>query len=252
MTQDERRKEIVHLFQENVSLETNRLAEKFGVSMVTIRRDFEHFEKLGIVTPIYGGAIVNRTLPDIELEKDDSRSRLREKRLIAKAAADLIRPGDTVLLDAGSSVKELAIELLAKRDLTILTNSILVINVLAQSDNNVCFTLPGYFKKKTMCFLGAMTLSYLESVHVNFAFIGISGLTCADGGMIPDAEEAHIKRKMSQAARCTVVLADHLKLGESSMFTALPTSDIDILITGKSQSEEIPKIRESGVQVIEV
>ena len=132
MTQETRRKEIIHMLQDNISLETNKLAALFDVSPVTIRRDFEYLEKMGLVTSIYGGAMVNRTLPDIEIEEDSPRQRILEKRQIAKAAAALINPGDTVLLDAGSTVKELAIELLEKPNITVLTNSILAINVLAQ------------------------------------------------------------------------------------------------------------------------
>lgn len=253
MTQETRRKEIIHMLQNCVSLETNRLATLFGVSPVTIRRDFEYLEKMGLVTSIYGGAMVNRTLPEVEMEENEPRQRLKERRLIAKAAAEMIKPGDTILLDAGSTVKELAIELLAHSKVTVFTNSILAINVLAQCKNNVVlFTLPGYFKKTTMSFLGAMTLEYLEMLHVDYAFIGVSALSSKNGGMIPDPEEAHIKRKMSNAAKCTVVLADHWKLGGSSLFTAMPIQNIDMLITGKGAGEEIKMIRSSGVEVIEV
>lgn len=253
MTQETRRKEIIHMLQNSVSLETNRLAALFGVSPVTIRRDFEFLEKMGLITTIYGGAMVNRTLPDIEMEEDIPRQRIQEKRLIARAAAELIKPGDTVLLDAGSTIKELAIELLSKSHITVLTNSILAINVLAQGDTDISLiTVPGYFKKTTMCFLGAMTLDYLDSVHADYAFIGVSGLSCEHGGTIPDPEEAYIKRKMSTAARHTVVLADHWKLGTSSLFTALPLGDIDTLITGKGENEQTQLIKDAGVQVIEV
>jgi DeoR family fructose operon transcriptional repressor len=251
MTQEERRKEIIHMLQSSVSLETNTLAERFEVSPVTIRRDFDHFERIGLVTAIYGGAIVNHTLPDLEV--DLSRYRIQEKRLIAKAAAELIKPGDTILLDAGSTVKELAIELLAKSDITVLTNSILAINVLAQGSNNISLiTLPGLFKKTTMCFLGAMTTDFLNFVHADYAFIGVTTLSHKHGGTVPDPDEAYIKRKMSQVANCTVVLAGNWKIGASPLFTALSVKDIDIVITGKKDSDQIASMREDGVRIIEV
>lgn len=253
MTQEMRRKEMIHMLQTSISLDTNKLAIMFGVSAVTIRRDFEYFEKIGLVTTIYGGAMVNRTLPDLVVKEDESRQRIREKRLIAKAAADLVQPGNTVLLDSGSSVKELAIELLAKQNVTVLTNSILAINVLAQSDSNISLvSLPGKFKKTSMCFFGAMTLEYLNFAHVDYAFMGLTALSLSHGGTIPDPDEAYIKRKMSQAASCTVVLADHWKIGASSMFTALSVPEIDILITGKSDNEHVPLLKEAGMRVIEV
>lgn len=253
MTQEKRRKEIIHMLQDNVSLETNKLAALFEVSPVTIRRDFEYLEKMGLVTAIYGGAMVNRTLPDIALGENIPRKRIQEKRGIAKAAAAMIKPGDTVLLDAGSTIKELAIELLAIPGVTVLTNSILAINVLAQGNADVFLhTLPGYFKKKTMSFLGASTLEYLDYVHADYAFIGVSSLSFECGGTILDPEEAHVKRKMAQSANHTVVLADHWKLGQTSMFTALKIKDIDTLITGECESEQLQKIREAGVKVVTV
>jgi DeoR/GlpR family transcriptional regulator of sugar metabolism len=252
MTLAMRRKEIFHLLQNNVSLETNKLAAMFGVSPVTIRRDFEYLEQSGLVTPIYGGAMVNHSLPDMGLEEDIGRLIIQEKHLIAKAAADLLKPGDTILLDAGSTTKELAIELLTKTNITVLTNSILAINVLVQGDSTISMiTLPGAFKKTTMCFLGAMTLDFLDFVHVDYAFIGVTALSCEHGGTIPDPEEAYIKRKMSKSANHTVVLADHSKIGNSSMFTALSIEDIDILITGKGSAEQLQPFRDAGVQVIE-
>ncbi|MDR0390251.1 MAG: DeoR/GlpR family DNA-binding transcription regulator [Spirochaetaceae bacterium] len=252
MTLETRRKEIFHLLQNNVSLETNKLAAMFGVSPVTIRRDFEYLEKSGLVTTIYGGAMVNHTLPDMGLEEDTGRLIILEKHLIAKAAAELLKPGDTILLDAGSTTKELAIELLTKTNITVLTNSILAINVLAQGNNTISLMiLPGSFKKTTMCFLGAITLDFLDFVHVDYSFIGVTALSFEHGGTIPDPEEAYIKRKMAKSANHTVVLADHRKIGHSSMFTALSTEDIDILITGKGSAGQLQPFRDAGIQVIE-
>lgn len=253
VSKDSRRKEIIHMLQSDVSLETNRLAALFGVSPVTIRRDFDFLEKKGLVTTIYGGAMVNRTLPDLELTEDEAGQRICERRLIAKEAAKLIKSGDALILDAGGTVKELAIELLETPDALIFTNSILAVNVLAQSDRDMRFiTLPGYFKKSTMSFIGVMTLDYLDSIHVEYAFIGVSAFSLQYGGMVPDPEEAIIKRKMSKSAKRTVVLADHWKIGDSSLFTAVSLEDIDILITGKGVREEVKGLRARGIRVIEV
>ncbi len=252
MTQDERRKEIIRLIQRNVSLETNKLSEMFGVSPVTIRRDFSFLEENGLITTIYGGAMVNRTLPDLPILENDSQQRINEKRQIAKLAAGLIQPGQTVLLDAGSTVKELAIELLSKTDITVMTNSILVINVLAQAANDInLICMPGQFRKSSMCFFGAMTMDFLDAVHVDYAFIGVTGFSYNRGGTIPDADEAYTKKKMSQAADNTVVLADHWKIGCDSTYTALSPTEVNMLITARNNnSEQLQKIEATGIRVI--
>ena len=101
---------------------------------------------------------------------------------MAKIATGFIRPGQTVLLDSGSTIKEIAIELLSKTDITVLTNSILVINVLAQTGNDIrVFSLPGQFRKSSMCFFGVTTTDFLDQVHVDYAFIGGTGFSFERG-----------------------------------------------------------------------
>jgi len=196
---DTGRKEIIRLLQTQVSLETNKLASAFGISPVTVRRDFEYFEKQGFLTCTYGGAIVNHSLPKFTEKDLTPNVIIQEKRLIAKKAAELVHSGDTIILDAGSTVKELAIELLEKTDI-------------------------------------------LETVHVDYAFLGMTNVSYDNGYTIRDPEEVYIKRMMHKAAKKTVVLADHSKLGSSSLFTALSLSDVDLLITGSGNKEATDKL----------
>ena len=254
MTQESRRKEIISMLQDSVSLETNRLAELFEVSPVTIRRDFDYLEKQGLITTTYGGALVNRTLPELEHDEHyDAKRLLAEKRSIARAAAELIRPGMTVLIDAGTTTKELAIELLAKKDVTVLTNSILAINILAQGSGNVSvISLPGTFRKSSMCFFGTTTVDFLNFVHVDISFMATTALSIESGATMHDPDEALVKRKMADVAKKVVLLADHTKLGESSTYTAFDISEIDVLITGSDPSEQLTQMRKAGVQVLAV
>lgn len=241
------------MLKSNVSLETNKLAEIFGVSPVTIRRDFEYYENQGLLTTIYGGAMVNHTLPDKEEDGSSIIEQANEKKMIAKAAAEMVHCGDTILLDAGSTVKELAIELLGKSGITILTHSILAINVLAQGDKNISLTsMPGEFKKSSMCFYNAATMDFLENVHVDYAFLGCTAVSLARGCTIPEFEETYVKRKMAQCATKTVLLADHHKIGKESLFTVVPLSMIDLVITGKGGGPQLQKFRDAGTNVVEV
>lgn len=254
MSKQTRRQEIFRMLQDNVSLETSKLSEKFGVSPITIRRDFEFLEEQGLITTIYGGAMVNRTLPDLPESKDESYHRIEEKRKIAKLAASFVKPGQTILLDAGSSIKELAIELLSKSDITVLTHSILAINVLAQASGNIrLISLPGQFQKNSMCFFGAMTMDFLDRIRVDYAFIGVSAFSFKRGGTIPDPDEAYAKKKMAAVADNTVVLAEHRKIGAQSVYTAVALSDVDVLVTGRNDgNEDLIRIADAGVKVMTV
>lgn len=251
---NERRKQILRILQTNVCVETNKLSEEFNVSPITIRRDFNFLENKGLVTTVYGGAMINRTLQEQYLSEEVSNKKTNEKRQIAKIAAGFIREGYTILLDSGSTVKEIAIDLLTKKDVMVFTNSILVINVLAQARNEVrVISLPGQFKKSSMCFLGTTTTGFLEQVHVDIAFLGITGFSCERGGTIPDFEEAYVKKKMAQVADTTIIVADHWKIGVNSMFSAVALADVDILITGnEGDSDQLSRISSAGVKVIDV
>lgn len=254
MAFNERQKEIIRLLQSNVSVETNKLSEMFGVSPVTIRRDFDVLEQKGLITTIYGGAIINRTMQDQFFTEDIKQKRLDERRQMAKIAVGLIRPGQTVLLDAGSTIKNIAIELLSKTDITVLTNSILVINVLAQTGNDVrVFSLPGQFRKSSMCFFGVTTAKFLDQVHVDYAFIGGAGFSYECGLTTTDLEEAHTKMKMAEIADNTVAFVDHWKIGQNSSFTAVALRDVDTLITGSGgDSEQLAKLAKTDINIIEI
>lgn len=257
MAFNERQKEIIRLLQSNVSVETNKLSEMFGVSPVTIRRDFDFLEQKGLITTIYGGAIINRTMQDqffTEFTEDINQKRLDERRQMAKIAAGLIRPGQTVLLDAGSTIKNIAIELLSKTDITVLTNSILVINVLAQTGNDIrVFSLPGQFRKSSMCFFGVTTVNFLDKVNVDYAFIGGTGFSYERGLTTTDLEEAHTKMKMAEIADNTVAFVDHWKIGQNSKFTAVALRDIDTLITGSGgDSGQLEKLAKTDINIIEI
>jgi DeoR/GlpR family transcriptional regulator of sugar metabolism len=254
MAFNERQKEIIRLLQSNVSVETNKLSEMFGVSPVTIRRDFDVLEQKGLITTIYGGAIINRTMADQFFTEDIKQKRLDERRQMAKIAAGMIRPGQTVLLDAGSTIKNIAIELLSKTDITVLTNSILVINVLAQTGNDVrVFSLPGQFRKSSMCFFGVTTAKFLDQVHVDYAFIGGNGFSYERGLTTTDLEEAHTKMKMAEIADNTVAFVDHWKIGQNSSFTAVALRDVDTLITGSGgDSEQLSKLAKTDIKIIEI
>lgn len=113
----------------------------------------------------------------------------------------MINDGDTIILDAGSSIKELAIAVTSKKELTVLTNSILVMNVLAQTGSDIkMIVLPGHFRKSSMAFFGAMTNNFLSHFRVDKAFIGVMGISANDGATIIDMEEGCTKAKMIEVS----------------------------------------------------
>lgn len=245
-----RRKEILKLLEVEISADTNKLAKMFNVSAMTIRRDFEYMSKKGLITTIHGGAMIN-TLPTLSNATQNQSEGTLDKRKIAKAAAAMIKPGDTLLLDAGTTVKELALELLGKEGITVLTNSILVMNVLAQADSKIrLIMLPGQFRKSSMAFFGAITNDFLNTLHVDYAFIGVMGVESKKGATVLDAEEGHTKSKFIEIADKSIILADHTKIGKSTLYTIDTNKSVTMLITGTNvDSNEIECLQKKGIEV---
>ncbi|GMG97769.1 DeoR/GlpR family DNA-binding transcription regulator [Tepidimicrobium xylanilyticum] len=251
MNAEERRKKIMELLQIEVTVETNKLAKLLNVTPMTIRRDFEYLENKGLITTIYGGAIIN-TYPTLKEQKDMIDTSL-EKRYIAKECAKFIKEGSTVLLDAGSSVKELAMELIDIPNITVLTNSILVMNVLAKVDTKIrLIMIPGQFKKSSMCFFGSITNSFLDSIHVDYSFIGVMGVS-ERGASVLDMEEGQTKSKMIEIADNSIILADYTKVGVNSLFYIDVKGKNYTLVTNSNADGEVLKeIKKNGNQVITV
>ncbi len=246
----QRRKEIIEYLETHITAETNHLANMFGVTQMTIRRDFDELEKRGLITTIHGGAMIN-ALPTLGSKKHNLVETGEEKRRVAKLASALINDGDTIILDAGSSIKDLASQLDEKKELTILTNSILVMNVLARSDNQFrLIFLPGRFKKSSMACFGSTTNKFLEDFRVDKAFIGAMGYTANDGATITDVEESYTKAKMIEIADQSILLADYTKIGEKYLSKVEKNKKIDILVTdSQSDKEELALIEEMGVKI---
>ncbi|CCQ95334.1 putative aga operon transcriptional repressor [[Clostridium] ultunense Esp] len=248
---EDRRKKIMELLQIEVTVETNKLSKLLNVTPMTIRRDFEYLEKKGLITTIYGGAIIN-TLPTLK-EQNNMTDTSLEKRNIAKECAKFIKEGSTVLLDAGSSVKELAMEIIDIPNITVLTNSILVMNVLAKVDTKIrLIMIPGQFRKSSMSFFGSITNNFLNSIHVDYSFIGAMGVS-ERGASVLDMEEGQTKSKMIEISDNPIILADHTKIGVNSLFFIDVKGKRYTLVTNSNADKAVLKgIKKNGNHVITV
>ncbi len=248
---NQRQIDIYRLIQSSSSVETTALAKKFNVSTMTIRRDLNYFASKGIVTLVYGGAVKDAPPEFFDSPGDEDEAITAEKRRIAKAAAALIKDGDTVILDAGTTVREIAVELMSKHGITIITNGIHTLNVLSQvSEDKTLIIAPGQYHARPMSIYGSMTNDFLQQVHVDHAFISTEGFCTEMGSSSHYFDECSTKRKMSECAKHVTVVADHRKIGRRSSYLAVPFDSVDLLITGEKADEaQIAKFRDNGLKV---
>jgi DeoR/GlpR family transcriptional regulator of sugar metabolism len=234
---------------------TADLARQFGVSQVAIRRNLAELEQGGLVRRVHGGAqAVGR--PGQTAQYD---ARLLDsvpaKRAIGQAAAALIRPGETILADSGTTVLEVvrAIPpaLLENGNLTVVTRSLVIASELRRYRQVRLMVLGGIYVHDLDDFVGSQVESALQEMHVNTLFIGTDGVSPDRGLTTDNVLEAQLYRLIVRIADRVVVVADSGKIGAPKLQTILPFEEIDYLVTDAGAPDDAVRLlRDKGVSVV--
>jgi DeoR family fructose operon transcriptional repressor len=187
------------------------LAERFGVSASTIRRDLTALAHDGRVVRTYGGALEPGHGSELSLRAKE-RAHWAEKDIIGRTAAAMARPGDVLLLDAGTSVGRLAWHLRQRDGITVITNGLSALLNLADAPGVEVIVLGGRLRRPNEALLGPEVQEALRRFRPDLAFLGADGLDPARGLNCPTPEQAVLKEAMAATARQAWVLADHWKL----------------------------------------
>jgi DeoR/GlpR family transcriptional regulator of sugar metabolism len=231
------------------------LAQQFGVSEVSIRRNLEQLEGAGLVKRVHGGvqAIARPGQPSVY------EARLlqhpAEKRAIGRAAAELIRSGDTVFLDSGTTVLEVARAisrtLLESGGLTIVTRSLVIAGDLRRFRQIRLVVLGGIYLHDFDNFVGPQVEQALQNIHVSTLFIGADGVSPERGLTTDNVLEAGLYRQMARDAERVVVVADASKIGIDRLQTILPFEAIHAFVTeAAAPADFVRMLREKGINVI--
>lgn len=227
------------------------LSEKLGVSEATVRRDLQALEERNLVRRVHGGAEPVRHSSKGELLFNEKTSlHASEKELIAQQAMALIQDNDAIFLDGGSTVLALARKLKDRKNLTIVTNSLMAASELMETNHRLIL-LGGEFRARSRTLVGPLTSRILNSLAIHTAFLGTMGFTAEAGISTSDPNEAFTKEQVMQHASQVVLLADSSKLGSPSLACSGAVSDIDIIITDNNVSPElVNKLAKKHIEVI--
>jgi DeoR/GlpR family transcriptional regulator of sugar metabolism len=214
------------------------LSALLGVSDMTVRRDLETLDRSGLLDKVHGGATLRdeRTTDEPGFEAKSQRN-TREKHAIAMAAAGLVRPGTAIGITAGTTTWQLAFHLLDIADLTVVTNSVRVADVLHQShrsDRTVVLT--GGLRTPSDALVGPVTVSALRSLHLDLVFMGVHGMSNRAGFTTPNLMEAETNGAFVEATEHLVVLADHTKWGVTGLCSMAPLHAASVLVTDRGLS----------------
>ncbi|RBW69553.1 DeoR/GlpR family DNA-binding transcription regulator [Bacillus taeanensis] len=247
MLTPERHRIILEILEEKQIVKLHDLVEATSSSESTIRRDLVQLESQRLLKRVHGGASLlqkNRIEPSIS---EKSTKHLNEKQLIAKYAAKLVRDGDSIFLDAGTTTMQM-IESLNQRDITVVTNGLTLIEPLLEK-NIETYLIGGSIKGKTRALIGHSALKTLENYRFDKAFMGMNSVHSEYGYTTPDPEEALIKNTAMSLAKKAYVLIDQSKFGEVS-FAKVADLNQAVIITTEPHEDLIEYKRKAEVIIV--
>ena len=252
MLAEERRFRIREILEGQRTVTAFELTKVLGVTPATVRRDLAALEEDGLLVRSHGGA-VSRTSSTRFQEPYESliRTNRDEKESIAAAAESLVLDGDTVFLEGSTTVCELAKQLRRKSRLTIVTNSPPIISVFQHSPGVTVISTGGELQKDQMYLSGVWTLHALSEIRVDKAVLGITALDLGYGMSTASHAEAEVKKRLIQASKQRIALADHSKFGHQCFAFVAPVTELHVLVTDwRTDPALIAELKRSGVQVL--
>lgn len=240
---EERKQIILQLVNSNGKVRTNELVEKLEVSSESIRRYLEELEAEKKLKRVYGGAVklnLERSEPS-HLSREVMRA--EEKRRIGRAAAEMVQDNDTIVIDEGTTPLQMISYLSHKKDLTILTSSITALNLLIEHQNGGLLSAEVYFlggkvNPKHHRVGGSFAERMMKEFFVDKAFLSVDGLLIHKGITCYDPERAVLAKRFIENANESIVLADHSKIGTSTLCKVAELKEIDIVISDVMAPEE--------------
>jgi DeoR/GlpR family transcriptional regulator of sugar metabolism len=264
MLPEERRARIQDLLSQKSSVTISELAGQFGTSEMTVRRDLDELEARGVCQRIHGGAtslrIQENRPPPYPSYPQRERCQVREKIAIGQAAAALVRPGDVIAVDSGTTAAYLARALRTIYPLTVITNSLRVLDQL-HDIIQIALISPGgtlLLEERTvpsgdLVFVGPIAVQTLRSFRPSKAFISAAGITVVDGISNAGLYQAEVKRTLIEIADEAILIADYSKFGRVAGFLVASVKSFTRVITDTAAPEQdVAGLRALGVEVIQV
>ena len=244
----ERQSKIIEMISNNGSVQVDELARLLDVSLMTIRRDLEKMKQEGKIDRCHGGAIVKREVPYTEKRELEPEGRHR----IAEQCILLLKKGQVVYLDAGTTTYEIAKRLFDIPNLTIITNDLEIARLILQSNANLIIC-GGVVQKSTGSMIGAMANMMMDNLRVDIAFLGAQSIDDQYNVLTPTMDKAVMKQTICRNTKEKYLVVDSSKFGRQALIKINHMSDYTAVITNKKfTSEEEKKLRELRATVISV
>jgi len=232
-----RLEKIKELLTEYKKVDVNTLVSVLSVSEATVRRDLEKLESENFLKRTHGGAIlVEEKIPEPSIEVPN----LEEKRKIGYIASNFVENNEVIIVGSGTTCLQFALNLKDKKDLTIVTNNVLVSTELARY-KNIQVVLTGgniHSTEDSLSMVGDFTIKMLDNIYVDKAFLGVSGVDIKYGFSAVNTEIALVWKKMSGVSKEIIILSDYSKFGKKSFISLGALNIADKIVTNEQVSAE--------------
>lgn len=249
----DRQLQILQLVERQQRISVADICATFEVSEATARRDLETLASEGKVQRVHGGAIaLTQAPPELPiLQRQDEQA--QEKLRIGQAAAALVQDGETVFLGSGTTVLEIAKNIRERKGLTVITNSLPVVNTLAGLEEITVIVLGGMLRDSELSFIGHITEQALAEVRADKVFIGTRAISVEQGLTNDYLPETLTDRAILNIGRDIVIVADHTKCGVISTAFLAPLNAMHTLVTdGGTDVEFVTALKQKGINVLVV
>lgn len=243
--------QILDLLKSKDYLQVSEITSKLGVSSATVRRHLRKLEQQNLVRRTHGGVMrIQPAQPELPINLRTAVN-ANEKEAIGRTAAALVEPGDTVFIGSGSTALCVAYNLIGRKDLTVITNSLPILNALAQ-DENIDLVCPGgLLRHSESSFIGYLTESALQILRPKKVIIGIRAVSITDGLTNDHLPEISTDRIIIKSAPEVILIADHTKFGKIATTVVAPVTSVNKIVTDSGTSIEIiSELEKLGIEVI--
>ncbi len=220
-----RRRRILEWIQEEGAARVRELAVVFQVSEATIRQDLERLEGDGFITREHGGAFLNQMPAQAQSLMLHHQDNMDKKRKIGALAASLVKDGETLILDAGTTTTEVATRLVHRKNLTVITNALNIAIILGAIPGFAVHMPGGQFKAPTLSLSGDKSVDYFRNIFAGKLFLATAGVAVDAGLTYPSFADLQLKEAMIRAASRVYLVADSTKINKSA-FTRLGSLEV--------------------------
>jgi DeoR/GlpR family transcriptional regulator of sugar metabolism len=247
----ERQKQILSLLTRQGRLSVTEIVRQFSISTATARRDLESLASQGKVQRVHGGVIaVEHAPPELPiLEREEEQP--DEKTRIGLAAANLVADKETIFLGSGTTVLEVARNLRNRKNLTVITNSLPVMNALAGAEGITVISLGGMLRESEMSFIGHIAIQSLSEVRADKVIMGTRGVSLEHGLTNDYLQETLTDRAILKIGREVVIVADHTKVNRVSTALLAPLDVMNTFVTdSKADKKFLQTLKRKEIEVI--